>query len=160
MNISKPNRKKCEYTQHLLASPETVFPLLCPVREVDWVPDWMPASVLTKSGVCEQECIFITPPEFESEHEDAIWVVTNYDDVGLNLAMYKIVPQHSVSKLLISLSSDGSDTTNARISYEITSIGPRGVDFLEDFTEAWYEQFMLDWQNAMNHYLEKGVLIS
>jgi hypothetical protein len=29
-----------EYTQNNVAPPEKVFPLLCPVREADWVPGW------------------------------------------------------------------------------------------------------------------------
>jgi hypothetical protein len=34
MKIVQPNRATRTYTQHLIAGPAAVFPLLCPVREV------------------------------------------------------------------------------------------------------------------------------
>ena len=37
-----------------------VFPLLCPVREADWIDGWNPVLVLTQSGFAEQDCVFIT----------------------------------------------------------------------------------------------------
>lgn len=40
MKIVKPNRVSRTYTQQLCAEPEEVFPLLCPVREADWIEGW------------------------------------------------------------------------------------------------------------------------
>lgn len=156
MKISKPNRKKHSYSQHLSAQPETVFPLLCPVLEVEWVPGWMPKTVIAQSGVCEQDCIFITPPEMPSEPENSIWVVTKYDPGNWALEMYKVAPEHTISKLEISLTGDSGGSTIARISYEITAIGAAGEEFLEEFTEDWYEGFMGEWEEQMNHYLDTG----
>ena len=156
MNIKKPNRKKHGYAQHLNAPPETDFPLLCPVREVEWVPGWMPEMVISRSGVCEQECVFITPPARHSEAENAIWVVTKYDPENLALEMLKVAPEHTVSKLEISLVGSSGNSTRAHISYEITSIGVDGDKFMEEFTEEWYSDFMEKWEKAMNHYLDTG----
>ncbi|MEN8251471.1 MAG: hypothetical protein ABFS32_21280 [Bacteroidota bacterium] len=160
MLISKPNRKKHGYTQHLNAPPDKVFPLLCPVLEAEWAPGWMPESVYTESGVCEQECIFITPPGIPSEVENAIWIVSNHDLKNWIVEMYKVVPHHSISKLVISLSGEHNNRTAAHISYEITAIGMAGNEFLEEFTKDWYEKFMSDWENAMNHYLDTGKMIA
>lgn len=57
MNLTKPNRKKHSYTQHLNAPPEAAFPLLCPVAESKWAPGWMPEVVFSVPGVVEQECM-------------------------------------------------------------------------------------------------------
>ena len=156
MNLKKPNRKKHGYAQHLNAPPETVFPLLCPVREVEWVPGWMPEMVISHSGVCEQECVFITPPARHSEPESAIWIVSKHDPENWALEMYKVAPKHTVSKLEISLVSNSGSSTTARISYEITAIGADGDKFLKEFTEEWYSGFMVEWEKAMNHYLDTG----
>jgi hypothetical protein len=156
MNITKPNRKKHSYTQHLNAPPEAVFPLLCPVAELKWAPGWMPEVVFSVSGVVEQECIFITPPEFPSEPQNSIWVVSNYDPGNLSLVMYKVTPEHTISKLEISLENDSENTTSANISYEVTVIGMAGNSFMEEFTTDWYRDFMLDWEKALNHYLKTG----
>lgn len=152
MNIEKPNRQKHSYVQHIAAPPESVFPLLCPVMEVKWVPGWMPATVLSESGVVEQECVFITP----SKPYDSIWVVTKHDPDRYRLEMYKVSPDHSVTKLEIALSGEHDGTTSAHIAYEVTAIGAAGEKFVEEFTGEWYEGFMQSWEKAMNHYLKTG----
>ena len=39
---------------------EQRFPLLCPVREREWLAGWNPTIVHTKSGVAEPGCGFVT----------------------------------------------------------------------------------------------------
>ena len=160
MNIIKPNRKKHGYAQHLNGSPEKVFVLLCPVLEAEWVPGWRPDIVFSESGVCEQECIFITPQEMPSEPNKPIWIVTKHDAVNWVIEMYKVVPEHTISKLEISLEGDSSNSTIAQISYEITAIGAAGEQFIEEFTRERYESFMMEWEQQMNYYLETGKKIA
>ena len=47
MNIVKPNRVTRSYTQSLISEPDQVYPLLCPVREAEWVNGWHPRLVVT-----------------------------------------------------------------------------------------------------------------
>jgi len=152
MNIEKPNRKKHAYVQHLNAPPETVFPLLCPVMETKWVPGWMPATVFTDSGLVEPECMFTTP----SKPHDSIWLVSKHDPDRYRLEMYKISPEHTITKLEIALSGENDGATSANIAYEVTAIGTAGERFVEEFTEEWYEGFMQSWERAMNHHLKTG----
>ena len=156
MGIEKPNRKKHSYEQHLVASPEKVFPLLCPVMEEKWVPGWRTEKVFTKTGVVENDCMFITP----SESQNSIWIVTKHDPITFQLEMYKVTPEHTISKLEISLSGEGNNATKAKISYEITAIGSVGEQFLMEFTNKWYVNFMEDWEKEMNHYLSTGKKIA
>ena len=151
MQIQKPNRIKHTYTQTNPAIPDKVFPLLCPVREADWLPGWDPKLVLSKSGVAELECVFIT----ESEGADSIWVISKHDVENYQVEMYKITPGHTVCKLGIKLRAEG-ETTKAEITYEHTSLGPLGDEFLAEFTAAWYEKFMQTWEQKINHYLQTG----
>jgi len=160
VNIKEPNRKKHSYAQRLNAPPETVFPLLCPVMEVKWAPGWMPELVITRSGICEQDCIFTTPSEMPSETHNSIWIVTKYDPAKWELEMYKVAPEHTISKLEISLGGESGTTTTAHISYEITAIGAAGDKFMDEFTEDWYKGFMMEWERAMNHYVNTGQMIA
>ena len=160
VNIKEPNRKKHSYVQRLNVSPETVFPLLCPVMEVKWTPGWMPEMVITQSGICEQDCIFITPSEMPSEPHNSIWIVSKYDPANWVLEMYKVAPEHTISKLKISLASESGITTTAQVTYEITALGAAGDKFMEEFTEDWYKGFMIGWEQAMNYYLSTGELIA
>lgn len=151
MRIDKPNRVTRTYTQHLLAEPAAVFPLLCPVREADWIEGWDPICVLTTSGVAESDCVFVTA----ASPNDAIWYVTRHDrDKGL-VEMLKVTPLVTACKLTIELSPIGSGA-EAKISYTHTSLGPEGDRFVASFTDEYYRKFMEDWEARINHYLVHG----
>ncbi len=152
MNILSPKRSKHSYIQSLATSPQTVFPLLCPVREAEWVPDWNPELVVSHSGVAEVDCVFVTPGSPES----SIWVITHHDPENYQLEMIKVTPNHTVAKLEIELADDGHQGTSATIAYTYTSLSPQGDAFLETFTEDWYQDFMRGWEQALNHYLATG----
>jgi hypothetical protein len=152
--VTKPNRVRHSYTQSINATPNEVFPLLCPVREMDWAPGWHPDWVISESGVAEQDCIFQT-----SEDENtpaATWVITEHHPESRLVEMIKVIPGHSVMKLEAALEGDGKGGTRATISYGFTAIGPAGEKFVEGCDEEWYRKFMLDWEAAMNHYLATG----
>jgi hypothetical protein len=151
MDIRKPNRIVRSYTQRLVGSPTQVFPLLCPVREADWIDGWDPLLVISETGVAEPGCVFVTP----AQPADAVWVITRHDpDAGV-VEMLKLSPGVTVCNLRIEL---GATTTgcDARVSYEHTSLGPAGDVFVAAFSPEYYEQFMRDWEARMNHYLSTG----
>lgn len=156
MDIESPKRIKHSYTQNLAGPPEIVFPLLCPVRECDWTPGWDPVKVITNSGVAEPDCMFITP----AAPNDAVWIVTRHDPEKFAAEIYKVTPGHTVAKLEIKLSKAAGNTTRADVSYEYTALAPAGEEFLREFTRAWYENFMKEWEDALNHYLTTGERIS
>jgi hypothetical protein len=157
--VSMPRRVKHNFTQSIKGTPEQVFPLLCPVRETDWIPGWTTDWVISNSGVAEQDCIFQTPPRPGAGEAASIWVITRHDAEAFEVEMFKVTPEFTVGKLQISLSAQGEAGTNATISYEFTSLGPLGDTYLEGFTAQWYEEFMQVWEKQMNHYLETGELI-
>ena len=74
MEIFQPVRVKRTYVQTLNAPPDSVFPLLCPVRETEWVNGWVPRLVITSSGYIEPDCVFVIP----DKPQESIWVVTQW----------------------------------------------------------------------------------
>ena len=44
----------------LKGTPDDIFPLLCPVREYEWLETWQCEMIYTKSGFTELDCIFKT----------------------------------------------------------------------------------------------------
>jgi hypothetical protein len=58
------------------ADPETVFPLLCPAREYDWLPYWKCSMIYSASGRAELGAIFRTEVP---EKDEATWIVTQYE---------------------------------------------------------------------------------
>jgi hypothetical protein len=44
---------------HCKAAVEEVFPLLCPKREEEWIPDWECETIWSNSGYNEEGAIFV-----------------------------------------------------------------------------------------------------
>ena len=78
--VNKPPRVRHSFTQSINGTPGQVFPLLCPVREVDWIPGWTTDWVISQSGVAEQNCIFQTPPR-PGAGVASKWVITRHDAI-------------------------------------------------------------------------------
>ena len=151
MQISPPIRAVRTYTQRLIAEPARVFPLLCPVREADWIDGWNPLSVASESGVAEPDCVFVTA----SAPDDAIWYVTRHEPEHHFVEMLKITPKVTACRLSIQLRPAG-DGCEAVVTYAHTSLGPQGDAFVAGFTDEFYGQFMRDWESRLNHYLQHG----
>ena len=151
MNVSTPVRATRTYTQRMKASASRVFPLLCPVREVDWAVGWAPELVASQSGLAENECVFTTP----AGERTAIWMVTRHEPVNGFVEMIRIVPEVTACRLSIQL-TDVETGSEARVTYSHTSLGPQGDAFVAAFTEAQYERFMQGWETEINHYLTTG----
>jgi hypothetical protein len=151
VKIVQPNRVTRSYTQRLEASPERVFPLLCPVREADWITGWDPRLVITASGVAEPDCVFVT----RGAPADAIWFVTRHVAADGFVEMLKITPGLTACRLTIRVrpSAGGAE---ADVTYSHTSLGPAGDEFVAAFTDAHYRAFMQDWEARLNHYLRHG----
>ncbi len=151
MTIQPPRRAVRTYTQHLAASPAAVFPLLCPVREAEWIDGWDPIDVFTSSGVAEADCVFTTP----ADPQPAVWYITRHEPAAGCVEMVKITPQVTACRLIIQLAPAAGGCT-AQVTYAHTSLGPAGDAFVDAFTEEHYGRFMRDWEDRLNHYLRHG----
>lgn len=151
MNIAKPHRVIRSFTQNLTAPPDQVFPLLCPVREAEWVNGWHPRLVISTSGVAEPDCIFITA----AGPQEAIWMVTVHDPENHHLEIIKLIPGIVVGKIVIRLAPT-SGGCSADISYSFTSLGPDGDRVVSEFTQEHFDEFMLTWETELNHFTATG----
>jgi len=155
MRIETPHRAAHTYTQRLVGTPEAVFPLLCPVREVDWVDGWDPRLVVSASGVAERDCAFVTgPPENE-----AVWYITECEPPR-HIEFIKITPAETAARIVIDLRPGPEGDCLADVTYAHTALTPRGEAFVDDFTPEFYDRFMKGWERALNHYLETGTKLA
>jgi hypothetical protein len=148
MKISAPCRASHTYVQHLDGSPNEIFPLLCPVREADWIEGWEPLRVISESGVAEPDCVFVTP----AKPQDAIWYIVRHDPQTYYVEMLKLTPSVTACRLTIELAPEGCGST-AAVTYTHTSLGPEGDKLVAGFTKDFYAAFMQDWESQLNHYL-------
>jgi hypothetical protein len=151
MKIVAPNRAVRTYTQRLAGSPEQVFPLLCPVREADWIQGWDPLLVVSTSGLAEPDCVFTT----SAGPADAVWYITRHEPANGFVEMVKITPSVTACRLTIQVCA-AAGGSEADVTYSHTSLGPEGDKFVASFTEQHYVKSMQDWEARMNHYLKYG----
>lgn len=152
MKISPPIRVKHTYTQTLAGPPEAVFPLLCPVREAEWVSGWDPRFVISNSGVAELDCTFVMP----DQPHDAVWVVTQWNPQVHYIEFVKVMPEVAVGRIEIRLRPGLANQTLAEVSYAYTALSEAGERLVENFTETHYTIFMQEWELELNHFLTTG----
>lgn len=154
-----------EFTQTNPAPPEEVFPLICPVREGEWLPGWQYRLIYSDSGVAELGCIFATPNPPASTSESGVasettWIVTDYDPSAFRIAFVWIRPAHIVTEIQIHLTPAENGTTRAHIRYRYTGLSPEGNRQVKRYSEQWFRNKMEGWEAAINHYLRTGRCIA
>ncbi len=179
MNPFQAVRVTHEYTQINPSSPEKVFPLLCPVREADWIPGWRYQLIRSNSGVAELGCIFTTPDPpteaakypFQStagEHDAravttslaTTWICIDYDPRAFRIGYVWVKPERVAAELRIQLSHHNNGHTLAHIRYRYTGLTLEGNREVESYDQTWFEAKMRGWETAINHYLTTGTMIA
>lgn len=157
MNDFKATRVTHEYTQTNCAAPQRVFPLLCPVREAEWVPGWGYRIIYSASGVAEKGCVFATP---NADGSETTWIVTEYDPAQYRIAFAWVNPGQVAATIEIALAAAAEDTTHARIRYTYTGLSAAGNEIVAGYDDAFFRTKMSGWEKAINHYLSTGKLIA
>ena len=141
------------------ASRATIFPLLCPVREVEWIDGWEYEMIHSKSGFAEQDCVFTTP---YSDKINAVWQITQYDPEKFILQFVKFIPNETVIKINICLEAISDNLSKSIITYQYTGLNEEQNQLIESSMETSFEESMIYWESAINHYLktEKKLLRS
>lgn len=144
-------RNVYSYEQLLDSEPEQIFPLLCPVREYEWIPQWHCDMIYSQSGVAELGCVFTT--DFGDEFGHEVWVVCTY--VPLEKIGFVRTGKQRTSRYDITLQPSEGGT---RICWrqEITALDPSGDGLLEKLTQQRFDQLMKPLNKMLAHYLETG----
>jgi len=142
------------YKQINNAKPEVVFPLLCPVREKDWLDGWDYIMIFSKSGLAEKGCVFSTPHHGEQQ---TIWYVTEYDTENYIIEFVRVTPTEEIVKINICLSDNGNGTTTSNITYQYTALNETKNSWIREKLNDEFKASMIWWEKAINYYIEKGI---
>ena len=134
--------------------PKEVFPLLCPVREYDWISDWSCVMVYTDTGIAEPGCIFRT----SSQTGDEIWTVVRYEPNEV-ISFLRVTPGFWVILLELALEPAGPATTAVTVTSTYTALGPVGTRVLTDFDEAGHRAHWQHLARLAAHYLTTGTML-
>jgi hypothetical protein len=145
-------RKILQQKIEVKARPEEVFPLLCPIREFEWISDWDCDLVYSDSGFAEDNCIFKT--EFSETKGKDVWVVSRYDP---NKTIQFIrVNEWRVIRYNIFLELTQSGTTLMRWEQVVTAISAEGERWLENYSQASFTDLILKIGGLLELWLSKN----
>ena len=146
-------RKMATLSETIKATPEQIFPLLCPAREVDWIPGWDPELIYTNSGYAEENCVF----RIGKSHliDESIWIFTGYkpNEYIKFVRIESDIIRHSRIDLV--QNSDGT----TRVTYKTisTALTKKGNKILENINHHGDSNPIF---KLLNYYLEKGKMVS
>ena len=147
------------YTQRIEARAEAVFPLLCPVREGEWLEGWndQVEMVHSDSGVAEEGCVFRTRVPGRPE---TIWTVTRHDPVERVVEFFRVTTGLLATRLRIAVEPLADGSSSVHVAYTFTPLGPAGRAFVkESHSEEAFRHDMAWWEDSMNHWLRSGRIL-
>lgn len=133
------------------ASPEEIFPLLCPITELDWLPGWNCKLLHSQSGYAQLNCVFRTT----FFGLDEIFICTRYEK---KLAVdYLRVSEHISGKLDIKLLDHYDGTTTGVWLITLSALDETGSVMLENISDA--QELFQQAIDALEYYLKNGEML-
>jgi hypothetical protein len=147
-------RKYVSCEQLLKATPDRIFPLLCPKREFDWLETWKCDILFTKSGYAESDCVFRTDVPGDVKET---WLIDRYEK-NKTVQFIKFSEQRVIRYGII-LTDNKNSTTAAKWEQTITSLNADGNLFIENFSDSEFEKKIKNLEKQLNYYLETGKML-
>lgn len=142
---------KTSFVQQFQAPPGKVFPLLCPVREYEWIEPWKCEMLHSDSGIAEKCCVFRT--RMPGESSDDVWVISRYEpDKRIEFVRVNALRTMCLS---ITLTDNGDGTTRAVNEQLLVGLTEQGNGALGAMAEGFSFEMRMG-EAMLNHYLTTG----
>jgi len=147
-------RKTVHHVAKIGAPVEKVFPLLCPVREYEWIDGWSCRLVHSESGFAEKGAIFTTG--FRAEGF-SIWTVSRYE---FNRAIEFVVvfPGSHVATVEIALKSLEPDRTQLTWTCAFTSLVEPNA-YVAGVDQESFDRQQAFFDRALEHFCKTGQML-
>ena len=143
------------YEMHVDAPASAVFPLLCPVREDDWVIGWKDLATLiqSQSGVAELGAVF------QTRHDDVAetWVVSTYEP-NERIAFTRFGGEVA-KRLVIELTEKDGQTHMLWTTHQVGTSEVGNANVAATSHEA-YRATYAHLEKMLQHYLDTGKMIT
>jgi hypothetical protein len=143
------------YSMTVGADAQTVFPLLCPVREYDWIEEWSCSMVYSESGVAEVGCVFLT--ELPGRGVET-WIVSRHEAPRV-IEFCRTAAASRTCHLSVGLEDHGDGTTTLVWTYTHTAIDEAGKRWVEGYSAEQYQAEMEAVETRLQHYLREGEML-
>ena len=131
---------------------EDLFPLFSPEGEKDWVPGWDYENVMGTTELSE-DYVFLTKSH-DHGTRDAIWIVKKYDVNSHFVQFYKIEPKDKIGVVTVKCTKIKEKKTIVQVTYKYIALSQSGENFISEFNESVYEEFISKWQTLLSNYFK------
>ena len=153
MPVFKPERITKQVNMTIQALPDEVFPLLCPVREYEWIEPWQCDMVYSESGIAENNCIFLT--DLPDRGGPEIWTVSRYEP-NRCIEFVRFTPGEKIVRLDIWLAPTASGHCDLLWRKIFTGLSQNGNRVVETLANNQFEIESQMIQRMLDHYLKTG----
>ena len=133
--MSRRARIERKFSHIVPATAADVFPLLCPVREHDWIPTWSCEMIYTDSGIAELDCVFRTT----IGGSEAVWSVSRYDPAARRIEFVIHGGSH-VQRLAVQVRDHGDAAAELTWTRVYTGLSADGDRLVEELGRGFDEQ--------------------
>lgn len=153
MSEFKGKRITVSADMHLDFPADEIWPLLCPVREYDWIEVWKCELVHSESGFNEPGCVFKT--DFPSEGGEEIWLTSRFD-VNEQLEFVRT----NTTRVILFTATLTPENGGTKITWtqHVTALNEQGDAYVEGKTEMFATQMAM-LEKMLTHYLKTGKML-
>jgi hypothetical protein len=150
--VTELRRVSHRYVQRLHAPAGRVLPLLTAARENEWAAAFQPRILHAGEAPGGLRGLFVTG----EGAEETLWTMTDYDPEAREVAYFRAIPGVLAVHIRIRCEPDGAAACRAIVEYTYSALSPAGNPRVEAMTEERYVAQMVEWERALDHYLQTG----
>ena len=143
------------YLMQVPGTPQEVFPLLCPVREYEWIDTWDCKVIHTNSGVAELDCVFRTA--FPQDGSLDTWVVSCYEP-NQRIEFVRVNTLRTIH-FCIHLENAEDGQSSWRWTHTLTGLTDEGDQLISNMTDAVFAQRLSVLEQKLSHFLRTGLML-
>ena len=133
------------------ASPDLIFPLLCPAREAEWIDGWSCEMIHSESGLAELGCVFKTNRKPENE---AYWIMSRCCP-PCEAEYIRFVTEKMFVVLNFKLAKTDFGTA-IDVMYAFTGVTEVGNLFVETKVPQYIDLAIKHLEASLNHFVRTG----
>ena len=136
-----------------------VFPLFTPEEEKKWAKGWDFEPIFPQPFQTRENSIFRTSSH-DHKVEPAIWIINIYNPKKYYIEYIRVESSVKLGQIRIVCGQMDVKNTEVQVTYTYTALSDEGNNFIENFTENKYLEYIEGWELAINHYLKTGNILN
>lgn len=149
------SRTVVSHVMQLAAAPGEVFPLLCPVREYEWIDGWQCEMIHSASGVAEAGAVFRT--SFAQDGPIDTWVISRYEPPRA-IEFVRVNPLRAIH-YAIHLESEDAEHSGWRWTQTLTGLDAEGEALVAAVDAKVFAQKIAVLEAKLAHFLITGTML-